>query len=436
MYFDEAGNDRRIFLADTLRELSGNPDPVASINTFSRAIRMLYGNQGIISVSLRNMAPGHYRVMRILHQEGVVAEGYKTVEFAGHDAPAHTGGIVGEIVRREQPVVIRDLDITHDPVLGNNLAPYRVLVAIPVYNQGELLNWVLFISTDAESITNEDVENRIIQSNLMGEVNNNKRITHELREAMHWIHQEIDEIAQLQRAMLPATMPPILGLELAVMYETYDRAGGDYYDIFPVNVPVGQAVAEDHPDWAMFIADASGHGPSAAVVIAVLSTLLRTSCSAVNSPSSVLDYLNSYLASRQFRHSFVTAFLAFLDAKTGRFRYACAGHQFPIVRTPGGDTLQLNSIHGLPLGVQIGAPYEEAESSLDQGHSMMLYTDGITEAKSPDGTLFGEENLLAHLRSVNGSPADMIDALLRVLRTHEAGKRPNDDQTVVMIRRH
>jgi len=375
-------------------------------------------------------------VMRILHGDGVVEEGYMIVGFAGHDAPAHTGGIIGEIVRREQPVVVRDLDIAHDPVLGNNLAPYRVLVAVPVYNQGELLNWVLYATTDPEGITSEDVENRIIQSNLMGEVNNNKRISHELREAMHWIHQEIDEIAQLQRAMLPATLPAILGLELAVMYETYDRAGGDYYDIFPLNVPAGQTPAEDHPEWAVFIADASGHGPSAAVVIAVLSTLLRTSCFAVSSPGTVLDYLNSYLASRQFRYSFVTAFLGFLNVKTGHLRYACAGHHFPIVRTPNGETMQLNSVHGLPLGVQIGAPYEEAEGSLGQGHSMMLYTDGITEAKSPDGALFGEENLHAHLKSTSGSPAQMIDALLDVLRSHEAGKRPNDDQTVVMIHRH
>ena len=433
---DESGLEQRVYLMELLRDLTRNPDPVESVNNFARGLRKIWGNQGIISVAMRGLQPGEYRVMRLLHQDGVVDEGYHETGFAGPNALVYRGGLIGEIIAQEKPVVLRDLQIEHDPVLGTELAPYRVIVAVPVFNQGALLNWVLFMSTDSEAFTEVDVQYRLLQANLMGEVGNNKRITHELREATEWILREVDEIAHLQRAMLPQSMPAIQGIDLAAMYETFDRAGGDYYDIFPLGHCSNDMPPPEHPQWGFIIADASGHGPSAAVVIAVLSTLLRAACRTMTTPGDVLAYLNRYLASRPFRYSFVTAFMAFYDRDSGQLKYASAGHNHPLMRLRNGETFELNSVGGLPLGIRENESYDNAETRLESGNHLLLYTDGITEAKSPAGQFFGEEGLLEHLRGCAGEPKGMLDRLLASLREHEAGGRPQDDQTMLMIHRH
>lgn len=426
-------SDRLQQLIDMLREISADPDPVSSVRRYRQTIGKLYGDRGLLSVSKRGVREGEYRVVRVLHHQGIDARIYPNIEFAGPTAPIHTGGIVGEIIGEDRPVVMRDLNIAHDPVLGNHLAPYRSLLATPVYDGGRALNWLFFLGTKPDSFPTREVESQILQANLLGGMSNSKRANKELLEATAYIHHEVDEIASIQRGLLPAPLPAVPGLELAAIHESFDRAGGDYYDIFPIRLEQGRDANEHGGEWGILIADASGHGPSAAVVVAMLSTLVHTRAHSAGSPGELLEFLNRHIATKPIHSSFVTAFLAFYHPESRVLRYACAGHNPPLVRTERGMQW-LNAVGSFPLGIDRGAWYEEADVRLKSGDVALFYTDGITEAKAHSGEFFGEDRLQAILSNGHTAAPALINTVRENLRVHLLGQRPADDQTMVALR--
>ena len=228
-------------------------------------------------------------------------------------------------------------------------------------------------------------------------------------------------------------MPRIAGVELAATYGTYDRAGGDYYDIFPMGLACGCEVGEDHPLWGVLIADASGHGPSAAVVMAMLSALLRSFPSVTQRPGEILEHLNNHLTAMQVNHSFVTVFLVAIDTASKMLTYASAGHNWPFIQS-GECVKMLQPDSGLPLGITVNVSYPDVTQPYQPGDNVLLYTDGVTEARSPRGALFGEEGLRNAFAQAQGGVNDVLDAILVRLREHEGNLRPTDDQTMVMIR--
>lgn len=428
---DEA--DRFQQLIDMLREVSADPDPGTSVQRYRVTMRKLYGDVGLISVSKRGVGEGQYRVVRILHHEQIDSGRFPNLDDASKTAPIVTGGIIGEMIANEYPTVIRDLDVPDDPVLGANLSPYRSLMCTPVFDGGRALNWLIFLSTKPDKFTTREVESQILQANLLGGMSNSKRATKELREATAFIHHEVDEIASIQRGLLPAPLPAIPGLELAAIHESFDRAGGDYYDIFPIGTIDG---SKDDPHdgwWGVLIADASGHGPSAAVVVTMLSTLVYTRAHRDHGPGEMLEYLNRHIATKPIHSSFVTAFLMYYCPESRIARYACAGHNPPLLRS-NGEARWLDAVGSFPLGIDRGAWYEEAEVQLQPGDSLLLYTDGITEAKALSGEFFGEERLEHAILNGHNSAPDLIDTIRAHVRSHLLGQRPTDDQTMVALR--
>ena len=420
-------------LIEMLREISAEPDPVESVQRYRATITKLYGDRGLMSVSKRGARDGHYRVVRVLHHQGIDRTRYPNIEYAAATAPVVSGGIVGDIVFGGHPVVMRDLHVADDPVLGDALAPYRSLLATPVFDQGRDLNWLFYLGTKPDSFPTSEVESLILQANLLGGMSNSKRATQELIQATAQIHHEVDEIASIQRGLLPKPLPAIPGLEIAAVHESFDRAGGDHYDVFPVHINASAPRGEHAGPWGILIADASGHGPSAAVVVAMLSTLVYTYDRAAQGPGEMLEYLNKHIATKPIHSSFVTAFLMYYFPETRTLRYACAGHNPPLLRS-GGEARWLDAVGSLPLGIDYGAWYEEADVQLQPGDALLLYTDGITEAKALSGEFFGEDRLQHAIFNGHATANELVDNVRGQVRHHLLGQRPTDDQTMVALR--
>lgn len=434
MYCDIAGEQRLAHLMQVLRDLSRDPDPVSSVNRFSASMRHLSEGQGLISVSLRGMPAGSYRVMRFLHQPGLADDTLRDVPFAGADAPARQGGILGDIIAWERPTVIRNLDVPEDPVLGAQLAPYRLLMASPVFFDGEPTNWVIYLATDPDSFPQPMIESRFLTSNLMGNLTNSKRLMKELREANAWIEREVDEIAAIQRGLLPVALPPPDRIDIAATQCICERAAGDYYDVVALTPDGRRGPLADARRYGVFIADASGHGPSAAVVAAIVNALFHSFPGDFGRPDALLTHLNRHLAGKRINLSFVTAFYGVVDIEAATLTYACAGHPMPVQRDPAGAVEPLPLQGGLPLGIDEACVYERFESPLPPGGALLLYTDGVTDARSPAGELFSDAGLLAALQRppAAASCADMLHALFDALNAHQAGGQPSDDQTVLL----
>ena len=318
--------------------------------------------------------------------------------------------------------------MTDDPALGDQLAPYTQILAFPIFEEGEITSWLLNLHTEDEKASDREIENRFIQATLVGNVTDEKRVLKELRQARAWIESEIDEIAQIQKNLLPAAMPATDRIAWAPFYETYARAGGDYYDVFPLN---GKDEAASR--WGVLIADAAGHGPSAAVVIAMLSALRRSYPGTPERPGALLEYLNDHLKKSSIGYSFVTAHLAFIDADALTISYACAGHPPPLLRDPDARVTPLPTECSFPLGVEPSTAYEDADLQLSPGQTLLLYTDGITEARAPSGDLLGEDELLKTFSDTKGSADETLAQIVQRLRDHEAGLRPTDDLTMLVV---
>ena len=185
---------------------------------------------------------------------------------------------------------------------------------------------------------------------------------------------------EFSAALLPEPIPDIPGLRLAASYETFGQVGGDLYDFLPVT--------SDDGLWCMFIGDASGHGPSAAVVAAMVQATLHACAAGSAGPADLLQTLNRRLCQKRIEGSFLTAFMGFYEPAGRRLRYASAGHPSPALlpRLANHAARFLEAAGGPPLGIDDDASFDEATVGLPPGQTLLLYTDGISEARAPDGT--------------------------------------------------
>jgi serine phosphatase RsbU (regulator of sigma subunit) len=290
------------------------------------------------------------------------------------------------------------------------------------YSQPRILDWNLAV----ESATFCAAALSVAQ--LRVGIERERGLARRLEEAFRLLDREQQEVGRLQRSLLPAQPPEVPGYSFSVRYATSTRAGGDYYDFFPL--------ARDRI--GLVVADASGHGSPAAVVMAVMHALLHTAPETLESPEGALAALNARLIGNMPAGSFATACYAALDPGTGGIEYALGGH-LPalLVRGADGRVDELGSPDGLPLGISPDARFSRRCARLATGDSLLFYTDGLIEAMNDDGEFFGEEGVRRLLVAGRlAGPEAICDGLVEALRAHTGALPPADDVTLVLIRAH
>jgi sigma-B regulation protein RsbU (phosphoserine phosphatase) len=337
------------------------------------------------------------------------------------------GGLLGELLYSDEARIIDELHVAPDDPSAPYFSGMRSAMAIPLFDQGVAMNMVVFMRTDTGAFVHDDLPEHVWLSNLFGRATQNLVLSDELRRAYEAVDNEMQTVAEMQRSLLPVKLPDITGLDVAVHYETSRRAGGDYYDFFPL--PNGR--------WGIFIADVTGHGTPAAVLMAITHAMAHNYPETPCPPSRLLARLNRQLAARYTNGSgkFVTAFYAIYDPKERKLTYSSAGHPPPrLKRCADGSLVTLEGRPGLPLGIVEDFAYEEAEYALEGGDQIIFYTDGITEAFNPAGELFGTERLDDVLNKCSATASSLMDAVLDAVDTFAAGRTADDDRTLVVAR--
>ena len=176
-------DERLSALVEMIQAVSVEPDPVQSGRLFVQTLRSVYGNVGMVTIGTRNAPQGHYQLTRLLHQSGIKGKGYTDREHAPPNAPIYSGGFLGEVMKMEKPGSLEGLRIENDPVLGNQLRPYRSFLILPVITLGEIGGYVIQFSTDPGAFTPDIVEARFLTVSLLGSLNHAKRIAMDLDEA-------------------------------------------------------------------------------------------------------------------------------------------------------------------------------------------------------------------------------------------------------------
>lgn len=430
---DYSGDARIGPVLDLVRELSTADQPQDVLRIFSGGMARLNGPAGYISMSCRGLGPGEFRVTRLLLQDNISDIHKPDTWSRPTEFPVQRGGLLGEIVAGGVPVVIHDLDLRDDPVIGDQAQHYRSLMAQPIFDHGQPLNWSVLLRREPDYFSVRDVEEYLLRSNLVGGTVRHVQTARQLRLANQRIRDEVERIAAIQRALLPERLPTIAGLDLGASYETFDQAGGDFYLFHSMHRPdsSGDPAAGR---WAILVGDVSGHGPSAAVVMAMVQTLTYSFIQPDRDYDHFLQYLNEHLCAKRIDNSFVTAIASIYDPSSRTLTYSCAGHPPPLLRRPGRDpaVTSLDNVGNLPLGILGDVRYPCASVQLEPGDTLVFFTDGITEARSPEGRFFGFDGIARSLDHCSGSPGCVADTIKRDLHAFQAGQRPQDDQTLLI----
>jgi sigma-B regulation protein RsbU (phosphoserine phosphatase) len=201
--------------------------------------------------------------------------------------------------------------------------------------------------------------------------------------------------------------------------------GGDFYDFFFINERL----------FAFVVADVSGKGVPAALLMAVAKTLLKSNSRETQSTARIIERTNNELSQNNPDCMFITAFFGIIDTKTGVMTYTNAGHNPPYLMSPDGSVNSLVEVHGPMMGVMEGTTYGQTKRTLGVDDKLVLYTDGVTEAFNPDGELFGEERLSEFLiRSDKLGTKYLVDALVRDIDDFAGDEEQSDDITVFCLR--
>jgi serine phosphatase RsbU (regulator of sigma subunit) len=183
------------------------------------------------------------------------------------------------------------------------------------------------------------------------------------------------------------------------------------------------------------VGDATGKGMPAALVMATTRGMLRAVAQPLDSPGEILARVNDALYPDIPSNMFVTCFYVILDAKSGRLKYANAGHDLPYLRHRSGDIEELRA-RGMPLGLIPGMSYEEKETVLVPGEGMLFYTDGLIEAHNPQGEMFGTPRLRDLLSQHPIDATDLSVTLMEELeRFTGEGWEQEDDITLLTLER-
>jgi serine phosphatase RsbU (regulator of sigma subunit) len=242
-------------------------------------------------------------------------------------------------------------------------------------------------------------------------------------QARERIEQELQVAQLIQRQFLPRELPELSGWYVATYYQPAKAVGGDFYDF--IELPDGLI--------GLVCGDVTGKGVPAALVMATTHSILRGDAPQFVSPGKVLERANNLLLQDIPPQMFVTCLYGVLDPATGRLRYANAGHNPPYVHTRDG-VVELRAT-GMPLGAMPDMTYEEKETTLGPGDTVLLHSDGLVEAHDPERKMFGFPRLAELMNGCSGGP-ELIQLLLGELDGFTGPDwEQEDDITLVALQR-
>jgi sigma-B regulation protein RsbU (phosphoserine phosphatase) len=411
-------------VVELMRNLSRLTDPQEAARMYGEGLQRLklFPADRYVAVSRRGLAWPAYRVTR----SDTWPDEPNPWKEQGR-LPLLRGGLVAELLYSNAPRIITNLRevVKADDPAYEYLQGMELLLASPHFDNGESINMGLLMSEKAETFPMELFPRIVFQANLWGRATLNLVTQQKLRVAYDALDRELQVVADIQRSLLPRELPGILNTQVAAHYRTSQRAGGDYYDFFPL--------PEDQ--WGIFLADVSGHGTPAAVLMAVTHAIAHTRPGHLMPPEETLAYINGVL-SRHYTNgngTFVTAFYGVYDPHRRKLTYSSAGHP-PARHIRSCEVLGVDGETSLPLGVEEGETFLRHTLELAAGDQLLLYTDGIPDTFNAAGESFGLERLDAACREVCTSPEGLIGHILREVEGFAQEAAATDDQTLLALR--
>jgi len=347
--------------------------------------------------------------------------GYRT------ETVTHPARVLQALKAREFDVVLMDLNYTRDTTAGGeglelvsqirSIDENLPLVVMTAWSTVDLA--VEAMRRGASDFVQKPWGNRQLLEKLESQVERCRS----LRRAQRQRADELQDAREIQSNLLPKSFPQIKDYEIAGMTKPMRHVGGDFYDV--VRISETQTV--------FCIADVSGKGMPAALLMSSLQAALKPLMWDCRSPRELCRRLNRILCEIAPVGKFVSFFYAVLDSKDNRLTYCNAGHNPPALVRADGATSELNAA-GAVLGQFPDWVYEQSEVQLRPGDTLMLFTDGLVEACDQDEEPFGEERLNRIVLENRGAGAESLQKLLMQAALAHCGGSFQDDASMIVLR--
>jgi sigma-B regulation protein RsbU (phosphoserine phosphatase) len=331
-------------------------------------------------------------------------------------------GIVGHVIRSGEVVCAADVRLDERYIQGRETT--RSEVAVPIQLDGRTIGALNLESDRVAAFHPPDVETLRFFAEATA-IAVEKAMLHGRLVESGRLEQQLKTAQQVQQRLLPDTPPAVPGHELAGFCMPCARVGGDYFDY--IRLKDGRL--------GLVVADVSGHDLPAALIMSAFRALVRTHLRSGHPLDEVARILNRELPDFTTHDAFVTALLAVLDPARGRMRYVSCGHPPALHDRATGDAQWLDR-GGPLLGIVPDAAFEIGEIQLAPGDQVVMFTDGIVEARNPAGTEFGADRLAELIRAHRGLPArDLVERMVLDACGFVGASDFEDDLTLLVLRR-
>ncbi len=238
------------------------------------------------------------------------------------------------------------------------------------------------------------------------------------------LERELQVAADIQLSILPDELPSTAGVNFGACMLPARQVGGDFYDVF--------SVGEDRI--GVLIGDVADKGVPSALFMARAHALIMAEADTGLSAGEVMRLVNKHITRLQKSSQFVTVLYGILDLKTNEFSYARAGHEPPLILHADGRIDRIPHGPGMALGLWESITLDERSVVLSHGDTLLLYTDGMTDCRNPQGESFGLDRIKNKMVALLGRPSqEMCDDLLETLLSYQSGSKQDDDVTLVAV---
>ena len=334
--------------------------------------------------------------------------------------------ITGWMLKNKKPLIIDDLDSDDRfRTLESEENPIDTLLSVPLILKGRIIGALnVFNKHGGNKFSEADKRLLCIISTQSAQVIENARLYEEEQSLMR-IQEEMKIAYNIQMGLLPKDAPLIEGYDIAGKSIPAKSVGGDYFDLIRLC------------DGRLFfcLGDISGKGMPAALLMSNMLATLRGQNLDLTTPESILNHSNEHMFRNTDPERFSTLFLGILDPGSSEIIYSNAGHNLPFIVRGSGAVERLET-GNLVLGAMEDVTYTEDSVKLDAGDTLLVFSDGVSDAINPDDEDFGEDTLPGIVKTnSNVSAMSLIDTIIDEVVRH-AGKAPQmDDMTMVVIRR-
>ncbi len=337
-----------------------------------------------------------------------------------------TKGLVGRSLRTLSPVLSHDVSLEPDflPAKTDRGEIPRSALAVPLIHQGNPVGVMTIESTRRGNFNTEHEQMLAALGGTLAIAVVNARLYEELHARERKLDNNLQLAKQVQLSMLPDEPPGIPGFEIGTAYHAADNLSGDFYDFLRFSSQKN----------GILIADVSGKGVAAAMIMAASRGAVRTTAQHREQPNAVLHAANRRLFRDIQRNVYVTMCYGVLDPTQGSFTYSSAGHFPPVLVSASGEVKYLEA-GGTVLGMFDDTRFEEETVDLRSGDLICFYTDGIVDAFNKDDDVYGEERLEKLLLATRQLPAAEISRLLvDSVEDFSRGCAQHDDMTVIVLK--